>query len=256
MAVVILAASCAASAELGIRFDLVDNSDVESLAGYVTQDLIVSTSTDWLTAQIILTVDNPPQIYQDVYGGVQSPNPLLFDYFPSLAYDTYISSGTLGENCSTAPPSGLGGTQVVFDESQLSIAWWTTNTDEIGDLALSRITLAETASGTWDFQVTADPAPGPKLVTGGRIVAGVVYLGGDLTGDGFVGQGDLDVLLDSWGASVTPGDLPDISGDGLVGQDDLDVVLRDWGLGAHSPEPAASLTMALGLLVLIRRRKA
>jgi len=254
LAIVVLAASCAVNGELGIQFNLVDNSDVESLAGYVTQDLVVSTSTDWLTAQIILTVDDSPQVYQDIYGGIQSPNPVLFDYFPSLAYDTYISSGTLGENCSTAAPSGLGGTEVVFDEAQLSISWWTTNTDETGDLALSRITLAETAMGTWSFQVTAAPAPGPKLVTSGRISAGVIYMAGDLTSDGFVGQQDLDVLLDSWGASVSPGELPDLSGDGLIGQNDLDMVLRDWGRGVHCPEPATILTMAVGLLVLIRRR--
>ena len=255
--IVALAACCPANADLGIQFGLVDNSDVESLAGYVTQDLVVSTTTDWLTAQIILTVADPPSIYQDIYGGMQSPNPILFDVFPSLAYDTYISSGTLAETCNTFPPAGLGGTQSVFDEGLLSIAWGTTNTDEIGDLALARITLADNATGTWDFQVTAAPAPGPKLITSGRIVDGVIYLGGDVSADGFVGQDDLDILLDNWGASVPAGNLPDLSGDGFVGQDDLDVVLRDWGRGAHahSPEPITALTMALGLLVLARRAR-
>ena len=255
--IVVLAASHAANAELGIQFGLVDNSDVESLAGHVTQDLVVSTTTDWLTAQIILTVDEPPQIYQDSFGSDQSPNPAWFDLVPSLRYDTYISSGTLGETCNTLPPTGLGGTQIVFDEGLLSICWYTSNQDEIGDLALARITLADTATGAWDFQVTAAPSPGPKLVTSGRIADGVIYLGGDLTSDGFVGQGDLDVLLDNWGASVPAGNLPDLSGDGLIGQDDLDVVLRDWGQGAHAhaPEPITAVTRALGLLVLAQRAR-
>jgi len=66
---------------------------------------------------------------------------------------------------------------------------------------------------------------------------------GDLSGpsgvpDGFVGQADLDIILDAWGDSVPPGDpRADITGpqgvpDGFVGQADLDVVLDDWGMSS------------------------
>jgi len=55
-------------------------------------------------------------------------------------------------------------------------------------------------------------------------------LAGDLDGDCFCGQNDLDIVLDAWGDSVPPGDpRADVSGDGFVGQSDLDVVLDDWG---------------------------
>jgi len=261
MLIALCVAACPARADLEIQFNLVDNSDVESLEGYVTQDLVVSTTTDWLTAQIILTVDEPPKIYQDAFGSQQSPNPAWFDIVPSLQYDTYISSGTLGETCSTAAASALGGTAVVFDEAELSIAWWTTNTDEIGDLALARITLDGTATGSWAFQVTAAPAPGPKLITSGQVLDGIIYLAGDVSMDRFVGQGDLDLVLDSWGQTVAVGSQADPSEDGYVGQADLDLVLRDWGYGqlipegagATVPEPVSTVTIALGLLVLLRR---
>jgi hypothetical protein len=55
---------------------------------------------------------------------------------------------------------------------------------------------------------------------------------GDLSGDGFVGQADLDIVLGSWGRTVALGNLADPSGDGFVGQADLDIVLGCWGSGS------------------------
>jgi len=54
-------------------------------------------------------------------------------------------------------------------------------------------------------------------------------LSGDLDGDGFVGQGDLDIILFNWGASPPTDERADPSGDGSVGQADLDIVLANWG---------------------------
>jgi len=56
-------------------------------------------------------------------------------------------------------------------------------------------------------------------------------LHGDASGDGFVGQSDLDIVLEHWGQTVPPGDpwSGDLSGDGFVGQADLDTVLANWG---------------------------
>ncbi len=88
-------------------------------------------------------------------------------------------------------------------------------------------------------------------------------LEGDLNGDGFVGQDDLNIVLGDWG-NMPPGDpRADPSGDGFVGQDDLNPVLADWGQGTPPiggltavPEPQALLLalMALaGLTPLCRR---
>ncbi len=63
---------------------------------------------------------------------------------------------------------------------------------------------------------------------------------GDLNGDGFVGQDDLNIVLGDWG-NMPPGDpRADPSGDGFVGQDDLNPVLADWGQGTPPPTFAGS----------------
>jgi len=54
-------------------------------------------------------------------------------------------------------------------------------------------------------------------------------LPGDLNVDGFVGQVDLDVVLDKWGQTVAIGDAADPVSDGCVNRSDLDVVLDTWG---------------------------
>ncbi len=68
-------------------------------------------------------------------------------------------------------------------------------------------------------------------------------LAGDLNGDGFVGQDDLNLVLASWGQNVSPGDPADPSGDEFVGQDDLNPVLADWGQG--TPPPAVGSVSAV-----------
>jgi len=58
-------------------------------------------------------------------------------------------------------------------------------------------------------------------------------LAGDLNADGFVGIGDLNIVLGNWNQNVTAGDLllGDPSGDGFVGISDLNVVLGNWNAG-------------------------
>ena len=83
---------------------------------------------------------------------------------------------------------------------------------------------------------------------------------GDLNEDGFVGQGDLDIVLSQWGRTG-PGILDpraDVNGDEFVGQYDLDQVLESWGQGTQPPgvpEPATLGTFALGGIALLRRKR-
>jgi len=98
-----------------------------------------------------------------------------------------------------APPFGL-----VFDE-------WTGDTDYVDD---------PDASST-----TVTMPPGTVEVTA------TYHLRGDLNADGFVGQTDLDIVLDQWGHSGGEITDPraDPNNDDFVGQTDLDIVLDDWG---------------------------
>ncbi|MEZ6193594.1 MAG: hypothetical protein R3C45_20185 [Phycisphaerales bacterium] len=84
---------------------------------------------------------------------------------------------------------------------------------------------------------------------------------GDLDGDGFVGIGDLNIVLSNWNQNVTPGQrlLGDPTGDGFVGIEDLNTVLGDWNAGTppaeqNIPEPAGLFAMALAASAMRRTR--
>ncbi|MEM9413996.1 MAG: choice-of-anchor tandem repeat NxxGxxAF-containing protein [Planctomycetota bacterium] len=83
---------------------------------------------------------------------------------------------------------------------------------------------------------------------------------GDLTGDGFVGVEDLDVLLANWGNTTFAGSWRDgdADGDGVVGQGDLNVIRANWSTGTPPggvvPEPAGA-AMLLALIGLATRRR-
>ncbi len=89
-------------------------------------------------------------------------------------------------------------------------------------------------------------------------------LDGDLDGDGFVGIGDLNIVLANWNQTVTPGDLTsgDTTGDGFVGIDDLNQILGNWNVGTppgkpdsatNIPEPGTAMLIALGVTAIMRR---
>jgi hypothetical protein len=63
-------------------------------------------------------------------------------------------------------------------------------------------------------------------------------IAGDLDGDSFVGLGDLLIVIEFFGQTVTPGDLlkGDPSGDGAVGIDDLSILLANWNIGYPLPQ--------------------
>lgn len=183
--VILAAVTCMASADITLEVVQVDNSVGEGgptpeLAGYVTQDLVVTTDTDWLIGRMIVTLDAQNQIYHHEYGisNPQSPNPAFFPLAPSLEFDTYVSNGALGESVTVinihdfgAPPNWF------FDSDGLSLRWYTTGTDDIGELALARISLADTANGTWSFTAKAAPQGGPIVeVSGGIVVDGVMII--------------------------------------------------------------------------------
>ena len=158
--------------DLPVWVESVDNSS--ALGNYVTQDVFIETETDWLSAQMVVQLTSGA-IYQDPAGSDFSPNPALFTSFPSLEFDSYVGNGILGVVVATLPASDLNpGAAKQFDTSGISIGWFTMGT-EIGQLALARVTLSQSASGTWEFRATASPAStGPFGHVTGTIEDGVM----------------------------------------------------------------------------------
>jgi glycosyl hydrolase family 57 len=108
--------------------------------------------------------------------------------------------------------------------------------------------------------------PGELLANGDidsieYILFSLGLIDGDLDGDGFVGIGDLNIVLGNWNQSVTAGDLAagDFDGDGFIGVSDLNGVLGNWNTGTapsdqtNIPEPGTLIVLAVGGVVMLRR---
>jgi hypothetical protein len=124
-----------------------------------------------------------------------------------LGSGTY-EAGTVVNVGADAAPSGRQ-----FDE-------WAGDTNYLADADAPETTLAMPPD---DAEITATYADIPSRP-------------GDLDGNGFVGQADLDIVLANWGCGGEGGQplldpRADPSGDGFVGQADLDIVLANWGQG-------------------------
>jgi len=133
--------------------------------------------------------------------------------------------------------------------------------------------LITAASVTGTFDTTSLPT-----LTGGlgfdvlyeatRVALAVIALNsltGDYNADGFVSQGDLDLVLLNWGDTTAPAGFDEnaLAGggpfDNLISQNELDGVLLNWGNGtppvAAIPEPTSALLILTPLLAASRRRK-
>jgi hypothetical protein len=59
----------------------------------------------------------------------------------------------------------------------------------------------------------------------------ISLLAGDITGDGYVDGGDLNILLSNWNASNATWASGDLTGDGFVDGGDLNILLSNWNAG-------------------------
>lgn len=84
-------------------------------------------------------------------------------------------------------------------------------------------------------------------------------LAGDTNGDGFVGIGDLNLVLSIWNTDGTLDPRADVNGDGFVGINDLNTVLGNWNSGtppltnSNIPEPATSMLFGLAGMSWLKR---
>ena len=152
--------------------------------------------------------------------------------------DFTIEGSTLGGLPLSLPLTG--GSDVTGSNFHLTLAFdldaKTVNASISGDASAS--TGPQIYTNAFSVSALALVGLGPFNASDGTtwdnvtITTGVIpELAGDLNGDGFVGQDDLNIVLGDWG-NMPPGDpRADPSGDGFVGQDDLNPVLADWGQG-------------------------
>lgn len=171
--------------------------------------------------------------FQHQSGGDTAPSAALVGFFPSLAFDTFVSIGRLFDPDTTQLSKGWPG----FGDSCLtgtSLGWSVSADDPQGDPVNGQVFIGQFSSadavrfGGWilikaisdgdpDFQANvfvcglAPCLPGP----------------GDVNEDLCVGIEDFLLLLSLWGSSSTC--IADFDFDRVVGITDLLIVLARWG---------------------------
>ena len=237
----------ASSAHAALTAQFVNAIDNAPLVGFVTQDLMVDTTTDWGTAQLLTTLTTGT-IYQDPNGSDFAPNPLQFSSFPTLEFDSYLDGN--GQQPGIAGQAvDLGGDVQEFSANHIDITWYNTTLNDIGTFSIGRFTLSDDAVGTWTMMITSVggfQANFQGLINNGefdlRNTGGGPPVVGDLDGDGFVGINDLNLVLGDWNNTIftgIPAMVGDLNGDFFVGIDDLNTILGNWNQSVFPGNAAA-----------------
>lgn len=101
---------------------------------------------------------------------------------------------------------------------------WNQQTYDISDVADGAATLyLQWGMGTSDFIVTYHGWNIDDVEISAIVPAPACI--GDISGDGIVDAGDLNILLSAWGTSD---EVADLDNDGTVGSSDLNILLSDW----------------------------
>lgn len=155
------------------------------MAGYVTQNIMIDTDTDWLSAQLVVLPDAPDQVYQELVVGNINPqaplSPMFFPVYPGLEHDSWVWNGNYGVSVDLAAAVDLGYGAIVFDLDMIAIGWNTKELTETGIRSIAQITLAEGATGTWSLSVTSSPAEvGPIVTVGPDAELQGVIVGGEM----------------------------------------------------------------------------
>ncbi len=201
----------------------VEPQDPVGLSGYVTNDLMMETTTDWLSAILIVIPDQTGQIYQHPSGGDGPPDSSDIVANPLLMWDTFVSGGEAADHEVDFLPSIASGGLPDYDgdprqcdADKVALTYYTTDTDDIGELLMARITLDENATGSWLFMAWT--------VEGGPEVPSV-----DITGDFTFGD-EFDT------------DNPSYYLTGFINQGVI-------------PEPATLCLMSLGAAFVLKRKR-
>jgi len=170
LVLVLLSANVADAAIIGSFESVSSENGFTPPSGFVTSDLAVNASTDWLAANLVLNLTSG-SIYQDaILSGFGPPSSALVNAIPSTRFDTYVtgSAGLAGGAPSSAGGAvDLGGSPVsAFDTSKINLNWFTTSTTDIGQFTIGRITLSDDAVGTFSLRLDSLQQTGPFLLSG------------------------------------------------------------------------------------------
>lgn len=148
--VILAVLASAAYAEITYSLAVTDNSSVLG-PGYVTNDILISTDTDWLQSQLLIELTSG-NIYQTPSIGQWFPQTAYWSMFPELEFDSFLTA-TGFDNPNLAGCAGnLDGDDQQFDTEEIDIAWFNVEKDDIGqNMLIARITLSTDAQGTWKF---------------------------------------------------------------------------------------------------------
>lgn len=164
----------AAFADIAADFLSVDNSAVPELSGYITQDLSITTDTDWLAGNLFLSLSSG-DIYQSAYGNdLAPPSPAIVSFFPEAAFDTYVA-GRIADAFSSGGAADLSGNAAAtFGVDNLDINWFTTSTDDVGTFTIGRFSFSDDASGA--FTLRLDAAESRPLMIEGAVTDGAMSI--------------------------------------------------------------------------------
>ena len=288
----ILAAGASAHATIVADFSKIADVTISG-TDYNVWEMRVTTTTSWAAADLTIFLSQG-SMYQDPFGGDYiPPSAATVSAHPNAAYDTYLR--TYDPNVAAFPTIAS-----TLTANTLDAGWFDPPPLDSGPgtHVIAQITLSDNATGTVSgivtqagsdedrFDGTAGNPQRFSIINGGFGDTTPIPLAGDYDASGLVGQGDLTLVLQNWGAAASNGQAPagatawlnaqDVTAP-VIGQDELAMVLQNWGNTAAIvaelanitsatglsqgqvlelvPEPASAMMLMLGLGLLRRRRR-
>ena len=225
-------------------------------------DFYADVSSNLGAMELLLNTDSAGDIYQN--------SSLANDPNDADPYDSYVSIGypTDGEQPgntvlfgAAVDIAGTSGVQAFTDED-IDLTWVPSAGIQTGEglFHVGRVTLADSATGSWILKGWQSGGSGDVSISGDIIAASL--LPGDVDGNGYVSGPDLTYIITNWGMTGATRAQGDLSGDGTVAGADYTEVITYWGTGTPPPEPGSipepatiGLFLLTGTMLLARRRR-